>query len=234
MRKWILGVSAVLMLCLVGSAWVRAEEEGGAGRKPRGDRKKREVPKDTLKEKQKAGPQAMGRVKSVDVEGGKIVVLAFKRGEKQPEERTFLINAETKVTMGGEEVTLRDVGEGKSVTVQYKDGADGATATLIVVRLPMAMGKVKSVDVDAKKVVVTTARGKETKEMTFATDDATKVYAGRDQKTLADVAAGSNVTVEYKEGKDGGEATAVTIRIRVVQPRQPRVEKKKEVEADEE
>ena len=229
MRKWIMGVSAVLALFMVGSAWA-GEGEAGGERKPRKERRKKK--EGAARQKRVAGPRSFGRVKSVDVDGGKIVVMTRKRGEKKPVEKTFVINAETKVKVGNEDKTLQDLGEGKNVTIMFKGGEEGedAVATLIMMRLPMAFGKIKSVDAAAKKMVITTRkRGKkETVEMTFLVDEDTKIRVGRDEKTLEDLAEGNNVTVEYKEAKEGEDATAVNVRARTAQPRRKRPEKKKE------
>ena len=108
----------------------------------------------------------------------------------------------------------------KNVVVNYKDGEDGgdAIATLIMIRLPRVFGTIKSIDADKKKIVVTVRRRgeREGADQTFLIDDKTKISIGRggDEKTLADLAKGNTIIIEYNEPeKKDGDVTAVTIRV---------------------
>jgi Cu/Ag efflux protein CusF len=79
-----------------------------------------------------------------------------------------------------------------------------------------AAGSVKSVDAEGGKVVVAVkaAGAEEATDMTFLVTEDTKIRAGRDTKTIKDLAAGTRVTVVYKKGTDdAGTLTAVQIYI---------------------
>lgn len=80
--------------------------------------------------------QAMGQIKSIDVDGGRLV-LSVRTGRDTPAtDTTFLVDKDTTVKIGREKKTLKDLAEGNRCTVVYKeaDKADGnATALLISV-----------------------------------------------------------------------------------------------------
>ncbi|GAB4487856.1 MAG: hypothetical protein OHK006_17540 [Thermodesulfovibrionales bacterium] len=69
-------------------------------------------------------------------------------------------------------------------------------------------GEVKAVDAKANTLTV----AKDKKEVTVSVDDQTKITAGKDKKTLADVKAGDKVTVKYEEVD--GKATAKSVVIK--------------------
>jgi len=207
-RKWVVWTSAVLVLCLSAGVLLAGEEGEGAKEKRRKE----------VVARQERGPQAWGKIKSIDVDAKKVVVTVRKRGEKEPVEVTFRITEETKVRLGGEEKALSDLVAGKDVTIAYKaageEGGD-AVALSITLRMPMAVGKVKSVDVAGGRIVVTVGggRGQAAADKTFLVNDQTKVRVGRDEKTLADVAADSRVIITYKPGEKDGEGTAISIQV---------------------
>ena len=91
-------------------------------------------------------------------------------------------------------------------------------ATPARAREPRAWGSVKSIDVKGGKIVVAVRRRRqrEATETTFKITDETKVLFGTEEKTLADLAEGKNVTITYKAAEEeGGEAVALTITIRL-------------------
>lgn len=80
--------------------------------------------------------QAMGQIKSVDVDGGKLVVSVRAARGEEPKDVTFLIDKETTVRSGQEQKTLKDLAAEARVTVFYKEAAKGGepgTALLISV-----------------------------------------------------------------------------------------------------
>jgi len=68
-------------------------------------------------------------------------------------------------------------------------------------------GEVTAVDAKANTLTVKGKKG----DVTVSTDDKTKVVAGKDKKTLADVKAGDKVTVKYTEADGKNTATKVEI-----------------------
>jgi len=235
MRKWLVCVAVLLMVCFV----VETFAGGGEGdAKPRKERRNKERAKEAQARRPQRGPRAMGQVKSIDVDGGKVVVAMRKRGQKEPEEKTFVINAETEVRVGWEKKTLGDVKADANVMIRYKEAAEGENpvVTMIMVRIPSTFGTVKSIDAEAKKIVVSVRarrRGDDAQaqEKTYVITDETKVFIGREEKTLADVAAEKRVMVQFKKGEDGAEI-ATMIRVMERRQRQPRNrDKKKEADA---
>jgi len=90
-----------------------------------------------------------------------------------------------------------------------------------------AFGQIKSVDVDAGKLVVAVrvARGQDPKEVTYLVDKDTTVRINREKKTLADLKAGKRASIVFKEAEKEGElAKALLITIR---ERRPRGDRKK-------
>lgn len=218
MRKWILWTAVALVLCFSADVvFAGGETEEGAAKEKVRKEKARSKEGQARRERT---PQAYGQVKSIDVEGGKIVVAVRKRGEKEPAQVTYKITDQTKVRISGEEKTLADLAEGKNIIVSYKaageEGGD-AVALSITVRMPQAFGTVKSVDAAGGKIVVTVrqGRGGETTEKTFLVGDDTKVRIGGEDKTLADLAAGARVTIFFKAAAEkDGTPTATTISVR--------------------
>ncbi len=107
MRKWIMGLVAVSLLCLtVGLLYADYAS-------------------------------SYGTIKSIDLDGGRLVV-AVRTGRDTPaKEVTYLIDKETTVNIGRTKKTLADLAEGKRVSIFYKEAEkkDGTpTALLITVR----------------------------------------------------------------------------------------------------
>ena len=80
--------------------------------------------------------QTRGTIKSVDVDGGKLV-LSVRTGRDTPaKDVTYLIDKETTVKIGRENKTLKDLEKGKMASVVYKEAekeGDPAQALLITV-----------------------------------------------------------------------------------------------------
>ena len=76
-------------------------------------------------------------IKSIDQDAGKLVV-AVRTGRDQPaKEVTYLIDKDTTVRIGREKKTLADLGEGKGVTIFFKEAekeGELPKALLITVR----------------------------------------------------------------------------------------------------
>ena len=68
-------------------------------------------------------------------------------------------------------------------------------------------GEVAAVDAKANTLTVKGKKG----DVMVSTDDKTKVMAGKDAKTLADVKVGDKVTVKYTEANGKNVATKVSI-----------------------
>jgi len=70
-------------------------------------------------------------------------------------------------------------------------------------------GKLKSVDADAKKLIITTAAGA---DMEFTYNDQTMIAGAED--TIEGLAgkSGADVTVSYKEDKDVKTATRIEVK----------------------
>ena len=81
-------------------------------------------------------------------------------------------------------------------------------------RLPQAYGVVKSVDTEAKTIVVTVRKEREGEgtDTTFQTNEETKIFVGKEAKTLADITVGSRVVITYKKAEGEGKAIAITIK----------------------
>ena len=73
-------------------------------------------------------------------------------------------------------------------------------------KIKQVTGEVKSVD--AKSVTV---KGKKA-DVTVSVDDKTKIMAGKDKKTLADVKAGDKVSVKYTEAEGKNMAKSIAIK----------------------
>ena len=69
-------------------------------------------------------------------------------------------------------------------------------------------GEVKAVDAKANTLTVT----KKKEEVTVTVDDKTKIMAGKDKKTLADVKVGDKVTVKYTVADGKNTAKRVDIK----------------------
>lgn len=220
MKKWMMALTVVLVVCLSADMLFAPEGEEGAPTRRRAREEGRRA--------REAGPRAMGQVKSVDVEGGKIVVAVRQRGQREATETTFKITKETKVLFEQEEKTLADLAAGKNVMISYKAAAEEggeAVALTITMRMPRAFGTLKSVDADGGKIVVTmrARRGQEATETTFLVDKNTTVRIGREEKTLADLTEGAGVIISYKEAeKKDGNPTAVSIMVRAARARRAR------------
>lgn len=84
-----------------------------------------------------------------------------------------------------------------------------------------ATGEVTAVDAKANTLTVKGKKG----DVTVSTDDKTKVMAGKEKKTLADVKAGDKVSVKYTEAE--GKSTATKIEIMAAPAKKaPKAEKK--------
>ena len=107
MRKWIMGLMAVSLLCLTAGLLYAAYA------------------------------QAFGEIKSIDLDGGRLVV-SVRTGRDTPEkEVTYLIDKDTTVNIGREKKALSDLTEGKRITIVYKEAEKKgglSTALLINVR----------------------------------------------------------------------------------------------------
>lgn len=91
-------------------------------------------------------------------------------------------------------------------------------------------GEVTAVDAKAMSITV---KGK--KDVTAVVDDKTKITAGKDKKTLADVKAGDKVTVKFTEAD--GKNTAKSIEIKPALAKKeaaPKAEKKEAAPAKKE
>jgi len=81
---------------------------------------------------------------------------------------------------------------------------------------PTARGTVKAVAEDGATITVTVKKeGAEPTDLTFNVvkegEGATKVFVGREQKTLANVTVGANVMVAYKVTDAGNQAIVVRV-----------------------
>jgi uncharacterized membrane protein len=85
--------------------------------------------------------------------------------------------------------------------------APASTKPAPPVKFEKFTGDIKSVDAVAKSIVV--VKGKAF--YTFIVDDKTKITKGKDTLSFADLKAGMNVVVKYKE--DGDKLIAVTIKV---------------------
>ena len=84
-------------------------------------------------------------------------------------------------------------------------------------------GEVKAVDAKANTLTV----AKDKKEVVVSVDDKTKIMAGKDKKTLADVKAGDKVTVKYEEVDGKATAKSVDIKAAPAKKAEKKVEEKK-------
>jgi hypothetical protein len=81
--------------------------------------------------------RAMGTIKSVDAEGGKVVVTVQAEGAEKGADMTFLVTKDTQITIVREAKTIKNLAAGSRVLVLYTKGTDAAgtlTATMIHVR----------------------------------------------------------------------------------------------------
>ena len=212
-----MGLAVVLVVCFSADMLFAPRAEEGSATK---EKVAKERPREGARRAREAGPRAWGQVKSVDVDGGKIVVAVRRRGQREPAEVTYKITDETKVLFEREEKTLADLAAGKNVTISYKAAAEEggeAVALTITMRMPRAFGTLKSVDAKGGKIVVTVRarRGQEATETTFLVDKDTTVRIGREEKTLADLAEGARVVISYKAPeKLDGDPTAASFMVR--------------------
>jgi Cu/Ag efflux protein CusF len=102
------------------------------------------------KEKAERAPRAFGQVKSVDAAAKKIVVNARLGREGEPQDMTFVINDETKITEGREaaEKALADLKEGTTVSVTFEKADDGTMTAKQIRIMPAREGKAKEKKVD--------------------------------------------------------------------------------------
>ena len=81
--------------------------------------------------------QAFGEVKSVDQDARKLVVAVRARRGEQAKEVTYLVDKDATIRIGREKKTLADIGEGKRVTIFFKEAekeGELPKALLITVR----------------------------------------------------------------------------------------------------
>ena len=81
--------------------------------------------------------QAFGEIKSIDVDGGKLVMAVRAGRDEEPKDVTYLIDKETTVRIGREKKSLADLKAGTRASVVYKEAekeGQPAKALLITVR----------------------------------------------------------------------------------------------------
>ncbi|HUW55693.1 MAG TPA: hypothetical protein VMZ92_03595 [Planctomycetota bacterium] len=77
--------------------------------------------------------QAMGEIKSIDVDGGKLVIAVRAGRDAQPKDTTYAIDKETSVRIGREKKSLADLTVGKRASVVYKEAeGDGLPKALLI------------------------------------------------------------------------------------------------------
>ena len=77
--------------------------------------------------------QAMGEVKSIDADAGKLVVAVRMGRDEAAKDVTYAIDKDTSVRVGREKKTLADVTVGKRVSVVYKEAeGDGLPKALLI------------------------------------------------------------------------------------------------------
>ena len=110
MRKWMLCLGVAVMACFAVQALFAAEE----GERMQG---------------------AMGTIKSIDVEGGKIVVAVTRMaGAETAKDVTFLVTKDTKIMIARQEKTLKDLAVGNRVEMGFRKAAEeGGTPTAVVI-----------------------------------------------------------------------------------------------------
>lgn len=96
--------------------------------------------------------------------------------------------------------------QGKPAPAPAKAAATPAPAPAPLDKLEKFYGDIKSVDAEAKTIVV--ARGKESK--TFVADEKTKITRGKDTLSLGNLKPGLYVSIESKKEMD--KLIAVTIK----------------------
>ena len=74
--------------------------------------------------------QAFGEVKSIDVDGGKLVVAVRAGRDAEPKEVTYKVDKDTTVRINREKKTLADLTAGKRVTVVFKEAENEGDAPL--------------------------------------------------------------------------------------------------------
>ncbi|KPJ52521.1 MAG: hypothetical protein AMS16_06295 [Planctomycetes bacterium DG_58] len=215
-------------LCFLGSAFAAHGVEGvPQGGKPREEPKgARGKPGGILESYWK--DRSRGQVKSIDLKGGKLVLTIFTRNVG-PSDKTFLINAETKVELlGVGERTLADIDVGRSVVIRYKEDNEkgrNPTALTITIQLSSTRVTVKSVDVEGGRLVVTGRGG----AMNFVVTDETKVRIDGEEKTLAYLAPKDVVTLYFKgdrrepgrmprTDREPGQTTRTALGIKIQMP----------------
>ena len=82
-------------------------------------------------------------------------------------------------------------------------------------------GEVAAVDAKANTLTVKGKKG----DVTVSVDDKTKIMAGKDKKTLADVKAGDKVTVKYVEADGKNTAKHVEIKAAPAKKEEKKAEK---------
>ena len=101
----------------------------------------------------------------------------------------------------------KQIGLGLAVVLALGVAATAFCAEPGAAKEQTKMGVVKKVDADAKTITVMVTR-----ELTFATTDATKIMQGDAAKTFADIKVGDTVSVVYSTpSKDNRVASKVTI-----------------------
>jgi hypothetical protein len=136
-------------------------------------------------------PGVMGTI--VKVDGSNIVVSVRQRGADATE-KTVATDSKTVFMVDAEPAKLADLKPEMRVTIT----PDTGTAVKVSVRSRGLNGMI--VKVDGKNVVVNSRAGGETKEVTVATDEKTKVFVEDKPAKLEDLKADMFVTVLPESG----------------------------------
>jgi len=142
-----------------------------------------------------AAAQLTGFVKSVDTDANKLIVTETGTGTDYP----IAVNGQTQVlTATGKSLTLKDLRKGDGLAVTHL----GGVATKIVAEQARLVGLVKSVDPEAKKLILkeTGAKGEPGtgKDLTMTVDDQAAITTADGKAIkLGDLKEGDSVSIAH-------------------------------------
>lgn len=123
--------------------------------------------------------------------------------------RTIVVTSDTKITKGGQPITVAGLAVGDEIRFSQKKGTDGTYAiTAVVVPTPIAGGEVTAVDATT---ITIKAKGNTTR--VIAVTGATVYQLGKATGTKADVKVGTRVLAQGTQS--GTTFTAITVRISI-------------------